>query len=76
VRGRNLMRNGSTPHVNIAGRPVSVLKSTANELLLAPDHQQWAGELSIQPEPAVATAMSFDLSPYAPLSSWKPEGAA
>ena len=66
VIGRNLVRQGVLPRVQISGRPVAILKSSADELLVAPDHQQWAGELSIAPGPQHATAMSFDLSAYAP----------
>lgn len=76
VRGRNLMRNGQTPHVAIGGRAVSVLNASPSELLLAPDHHQWAGELTVRPDPAAATAMSFDLRPYAPLQGWSQEGTS
>lgn len=66
VTGRNLVRNGAFPQVRIGDRPVSILKSASNELLLAPDADQWAGELSLQPAPALSTAMSFDLSAFRP----------
>jgi len=68
VIGRNLVRQGQLPRVQIANRPVAILKSSPGELLVAPDHQQWAGELSIAPAPQHATAMSFDLSAFAPSS--------
>jgi hypothetical protein len=42
------------------------MKADERELLLAPDREQWSGELSIEAGPAMATAMSFDLRPYAP----------
>lgn len=67
VTGRNLIREGQFPQVRIGGRPVSILKSAGNELLLAPGHGQWAGELSIEPTERHAMAMSFDLSAYAPV---------
>lgn len=69
VIGRNLVRKGQLPRVQIANRPVAILKSSPDELLVAPDHQQWAGELSVAPGPQHATAMSFDLSAFAPVPS-------
>jgi hypothetical protein len=66
VIGRNLVRKGMLPRVQIANRPVAILKSSPDELLVAPDLQQWAGELSVEPGPQHATAMSFDLSAFAP----------
>ena len=48
VTGRNLVRNGAFPQVRIGDRPVSILKSAPDELLLAPDDDQWAGELSLR----------------------------
>lgn len=67
VTGRNLVRNGTFPQVRIGNRPVSVLKSAPNELLLAPDDDQWAGELSLRSAPALSTAMSFDLNAFRPV---------
>lgn len=66
VIGRNLVRHGQLPKVEIGNRPVAVLKSTRDELLLAPDHRQWAGELTVKPTPERATAISFDLSTMVP----------
>jgi hypothetical protein len=66
VSGRNLIRNGTFPQVRIGNRPVSILKSTPGELLLAPGDDQWAGELSLHATPTLATAMSFDLSAFRP----------
>lgn len=74
VRGRNLVRDGMAPRVAIDGRPVAILKSADDELLLAPDASQWAGELRIEPAPQVATAMSFDLTPFAPRNGLPREG--
>lgn len=65
VRGRNLMR-GATPFVSLGGEPMAVVKASATELLLAPAPHQWAGELRVEPEATVATAMAFDLRPFAP----------
>ncbi len=69
VTGRNLVRNGTFPQVRIGNRPVSILKSAPGELLLAPDHDQWAGELSLQPTATLSTAMSFDLNAFRPAAS-------
>jgi hypothetical protein len=66
VTGRNLVRGGTLPQVKIGRRPVSILKSSANELLLAPGDDQWAGELAVEAAPLMATAMSFDLSAFGP----------
>jgi hypothetical protein len=66
VTGRNLVRGGVFPQVKIGDRPVSVLRSAPNELLLAPGEGQWAGELSIESAPTMATAMAFDLTAFAP----------
>src|SRR5215468_8231921 len=40
VKGRNMLRNGTPPRVSIAGRPVSVVRATDNELVLAPELDQ------------------------------------
>lgn len=66
VTGRNLVSRGVLPQVRIGNRPVSILSSAPCELLLAPADDQWAGELSVEPAPALATAMSFDLSAFGP----------
>lgn len=74
VLGRNLVRQGQPPRVQIGNRPVAILKSSPDELLVAPDDGQWAGEISVEPAPQRATAMSFDLSAFAPIS--EPSSAA
>jgi hypothetical protein len=66
VTGRNLVRKGTFPQVKIGGRPVSIVKSAPAELLLAPDDDQWAGELSLRSAPALSAAMSFDLTAFRP----------
>lgn len=66
VIGRNLIRQGEFPDVRIDNRPVSILKSSKDELLLAPAEGQWSGELSVSATPQRATAMSFDLSGFSP----------
>lgn len=76
VRGRNLTEEGRTPRVTIAGRPAPILKATPGEMLLAPEPDQWAGELRIEAGPDLATAMSFDLSAFAePASTSASNGA-
>ncbi len=76
VTGRNLVRQGQFPQVRIGNRPVSILKSSSGELLIAPAEGQWAGELTIEPSPQRATAMSFDLSAFAPVAPAPPEAPA
>ena len=66
VTGRNLVRGGNFPQVRIGDRPVSILSSSPRELLLAPSGDQWSGELAVEAAPTMATAMSFDLSAFAP----------
>lgn len=66
VTGRNLVRGTTLPQVKIGRRPVSILKSSPNELLLAPGDDQWVGELAVEAAPLLATAMSFDLSAFGP----------
>lgn len=68
VTGRNLVRPGLFPQVRIGNRPVSILSSSAGELVIAPDDGQWVGELTIENSPQRVTAMSFDLSAFAPAS--------
>lgn len=66
VTGRNLVRPGLFPQVRIGNRPVSILSSNAGELVIAPGEDQWVGELTVENSPQRATAMSFDLSAFAP----------
>ncbi len=75
VTGRNLIRNGNFPEVRIGNRPVSILKSAPGELLLAPDDDQWSGELSLRSAPALSTAMSFDLSAFRPVPADRARGS-
>lgn len=75
VTGRNLVRKGAVPRVRIGDRPVSILRSAPQELLIAPDDGQWAGELSLSSAPAASTAMSFDLSTFRPVAEPRPEGS-
>jgi len=72
VTGRNLVRPGSFPQVRIGDRPVPILASAPDELLLAPDDDQWAGELSLRSTPTLSTAMRFDLEAFR--RSSRPDG--
>jgi hypothetical protein len=69
VTGRNLVRKGVFPQVRIGDRPVAIVRSAPGELLLAPDHDQWAGELSLRTAPALSAAMSFDLTAFRPAAA-------
>jgi len=60
IRGRNLMMNGA-PRVTIAGQPVSVLKASDREVLIAPMAHQFAGMLSIETGPDSRADVAFDL---------------
>ena len=62
IRGENLMRKGA-PKVEIEGEPVSVLRATDRELLVAPMAHQFGGVLRIETEPNYATQAAFDLRP-------------
>lgn len=63
VRGRNLLPDTGIPKVRIGGKPVSLLKSSATELLLMPAPDQWAGEIAVETDIGLAAAMQFDLRP-------------
>ena len=63
IQGRNLIRNGA-PRVMIAGQPVSILKATNEEVVIAPQAHQYGGMLSVETaEGSVAEAI-FDLTPH------------
>lgn len=66
VIGRNLVKAGQHPLVRIGNRPVSVLNSADDELLLSPGDDQWSGELAVSPTSRQAAALAFDLSAFAP----------
>lgn len=72
VRGRNLSEDGQVPNVTIAGRPASIVKATPGEILVAPDPDQWAGQMQIRTTPDLATACAFDLSSEAHISDDPP----
>lgn len=66
VRGRNLMPQEGPPQVKVGGRPISVVRSSDSELLLAPEPDQWSGSLALETDRGLATAMQFDLRPLVP----------
>ena len=60
VKGRNMLRDGAPPNVSIAGRPVSVVHASENELVLAPEVDQMAGQMSLSHDPRSPTQVWFD----------------
>jgi hypothetical protein len=63
VRGRNLLKDGAPPQVSIGGRPVSVVRATDAELVLAPEHDQFAGQMSLAHDHRAPTEVWFDHGP-------------
>jgi hypothetical protein len=66
LRGRNLLGGGGRPRVMLGGEAMAVVSATDRELLIAPKAHQWSGELAVTPPAGPATALAFDLSPFAP----------
>lgn len=66
LRGRNLLGGGGRPRVTVGGETMAVVSASDRELLLAPQAHQWSGELSVTPPTGPATALAFDLTPFAP----------
>jgi hypothetical protein len=60
VKGKNMLRDGAPPRVSIGGRPVSVVQASDSEIVLAPDHDQMAGQMSLSHDPRSATEVWFD----------------
>jgi hypothetical protein len=60
IKGRNMLRDGTPPRVSIAGRPVSVVQASDSELVLAPDLDQMAGQMSLSHDPHSTTELWFD----------------
>jgi hypothetical protein len=60
VRGRNLLRGGAPPAVSIAGKPVSVVRASERELVLAPALDQFAGQMSLAHDRRATTELWFD----------------
>ena len=67
VRGMNLVRDGEPPKVTIGGRPVNVVRASENELILAPEHDQFAGQMSLAFDQRSPTELWFDKTQAAPM---------
>lgn len=65
VRGKNLLRDGRPPAVTIGGRPVGVMQASDGEIVLAPELDQMAGEMSLAHDPQSPTQVWFDRKPIA-----------
>jgi hypothetical protein len=76
LRGRNLLGGGGRPRVTLGGEAMAVIAASDRELLLAPRAHQWAGELEVRPPTGPATALAFDLTPFAPPSKPRTEGSS
>jgi hypothetical protein len=63
VRGRNLLKDGAPPRVSIEGKPVSVVRATDTELVLAPGLDQFAGQMSLAHDHRAPTELWFDQTP-------------
>ncbi|MEO8751433.1 MAG: hypothetical protein ABI624_02015 [Casimicrobiaceae bacterium] len=74
LRGHNLLAGGGRPRVTVDGSAMAIVSASDRELLLAPQAHQWAGELAVIPASGTATALAFDLTPFAPAP--RTEGAA
>ncbi len=66
IKGRNLLRDGTPPRVSIAGRPVFVVHASDTEIVLAPDIDQLAGQMSLSHDSKAPTELWFDQSHAAP----------
>lgn len=69
VKGKNLLRGGVPPQVSIGGRPVSVVRASDTEIVLAPALDQMAGQMSLSHDPRSATDLWFDQTPRAPATN-------
>ncbi|MHB8789222.1 MAG: hypothetical protein ACYDBT_05015 [Desulfobulbaceae bacterium] len=63
IRGRNLKGQGP-PKVMLEGEPVSVVRASENEIVIAPQKHQMSGEITVEPAPHLAATMAFDLRPF------------
>ena len=66
VRGRNLLRDGVPPNVAIGGRPASVVQASEREIVLAPEPDQFAGQMSMSYDSRAASELWFDQSQASP----------
>lgn len=62
VRGRNMLKDGAPPHVTIGGQPVSVVRASDSELVLAAAPGQFAGQMSLAHDERDPAQVWFDLS--------------
>lgn len=76
IKGRNMLRDGTPPRVSIAGRPVSVVQASDDELVLAPDLDQMAGQMSLSHDPHSMTEVWFDHRPANRTNGTAEKGAA
>ncbi len=76
VKGRNLLRNGVPPNVAIGGRPVGIVQASESEIVLAPEPDQFAGQMSVSHDPRFATELWFDQSQASPagMAAWSNQG--
>jgi len=66
VKGKNLLKDGAPPRVTIDGDPVSVVRASDTELMLAPSAHQFAGQMSVAHDPRHPAQIWFDQSRVAP----------
>ncbi len=62
LRGRNFLKDGVPPKIAVDGRPVSVVRASGDELVLAPAADQFAGQMSLAHDPRATTEFWFDES--------------
>lgn len=76
IKGRNLLRDGAPPRVEIGGRSVGVVQASDGEIILAPDPDQFAGQMSLSHDPKSATELWFDQSQAVPggINAWSGGG--
>jgi hypothetical protein len=63
VKGKNMLRDGAPPRVSVGGRSVSVVQASDSEIVLAPEPDQMAGQMSLSHDPYSATEVWFDHKP-------------
>lgn len=75
VRGRNLLKDGVPPRVSIGGRDVGVVQASDSAIVLAPEADQFAGQMSLEYDPRARTEVWFDQSQVAPTGMAPRNGA-
>ncbi len=79
IKGQNLLGRDRRPSVRIAGQDVQVVEATEHELLIAPLAHQMSGDLIVETDPGVVTAMKLPASnptTFAPAQDENHGGAA